>query len=156
MAKNDVRALRAFPETNRYFLCAATMKEQLDIISECKIPLFLEPRHGFEGIYSVLRDFPKLTVILCNIGCWPSARYVYPLLKNYENFYFETGDFGMLRGYEQICERFGSKRMLFGTNFPTNNMACSMNMLMNAKISDEAKDDIAFRNMERLLEGVRL
>lgn len=156
MKRHGVKALRAFPEKNRYFLCGVTMKQQLDIISEMKIPLYLEPQTGFEYIYEVLKEFPKLTVILCNIGCWPSARYVYPLLKTYENFYFETGDFGMLRGFEEVCSVYGSERMLFGTAFPTNNMGGSIHALMQANIADTERENIAHKNLERLLGEVRL
>jgi len=156
MKQNGVKALRAYPDKCRFFLNGVTMKEQLDLLCELKIPLYLEPRAGFESVYDVLKEFPKLTVILCNIGCWPSARYVYPLLKTYENFYFETGDFGMLKGYEEICSTYGSEHMLFGTNFPTNNMGCSMYHLMRAHIPDDAKQNIAHGNLERLLSEVRL
>lgn len=156
MKKNGIKALRAFPKMNRYFLCGVTMSDQLNLISELKIPLYLEPQIGFEYIYSVLKEFPELTIVMSNIGCWPSARYVYPLLKTYKNFYFETGDFGMLRGYEEICHYFGSEHILFGTNFPTNNMGCSIYSLMRANISDDEKQNIAHRNLERLLKEERL
>lgn len=156
MKKNGVKALRAFPEQDRYILCDVTMGEQLSLISELKIPLFLSPMFGFEPIYNVLKEFPNLTVIMCNIGWWPSARLVYPLLKNYPNFYFETGDFSMLHGIEQVCSKFGSERLLYGSNFPTNAIPGSMYTLMNAGVSDEDKENIAHRNLERLLSEVKL
>ena len=156
MKKNGVKALRAYPDKDRFFLNGVTMKEQLDLLCELKIPLYLEPQAGFEYVYETLKEFPALTVILCNIGIWPSARYVYPLLKTYKNFYFETGDFGMLRGYEEICSSYGSERLLFGSNFPTNNMGCSMYHLVRADISDDAKENISHRNLERLLNEVKL
>lgn len=156
MKKNGVKALRAFPEQDRYILCDVTMGEQLSLISELKIPLFLSPMFGFEMIYNVLKEFPELTVIMCNIGWWPSARLVYPLLKKYPNFYFETGDFSMLHGIEEVCSKFGSERLLYGSNFPTNAIPGSMYTLMNACISEEEKENIAHRNIERLLSEVKL
>jgi len=154
--KSNVKVLRAYPEVNRYLLNAVTMGEQLGFISDFKIPLYLESRYGFEYIYSVLNEFPELTVVISNIGCWPSARLIYPLLQAYKNVYFETGDFTMMRGYEDLCSRFGSERALFGTNFPTNNMGCAMSALNGAKISDCDKINVAHKNMERLLGEVRL
>lgn len=156
MKQHGVKILRAFPEHNRYLLNGITMKEQLDILCEKKIPLFLEAKTGFEYVFEVLNEFPKLTVVLTNIGCWPSARYIYPLLRAYENFYFDTGDFGMVRGYEEICSEYGSERMLYSANFPTNNMGGSMYHLIRANIPEEAKQNIAHRNIERLLSEVRL
>lgn len=156
MKANNVKALRAYPEQNRYFLCDVTMGEQLSLISELKIPLYLSPMYGFEMIYKVLEEFPDLTVIMSNIGWWPSARLIWPLLKCYPNFYFETGDFSQLRGIEEVCQKFGSHRMLYGSNFPTNAMAGSIYTLLKAKISEEERENIAHRNMERLLSEVKL
>jgi hypothetical protein len=156
MKKDCVKTLRAYPVQDRYILCRITMGEQLGLLSELKIPLYLSPMNGFEPIYHVMQEFPELTVILSNIGWWPSARLIYPLLQHYKNLYFETGDFSMLKGFEEVCAKFGSERMLFGTNFPTNSMAGSVYTLMKAKISDEDKENIAHRNLERLLDEVRL
>ena len=156
MKKNGVKTLRAYPEQDRFILCDVTMGEQLNLLSELKIPLYLSPMFGFEMIYKVLEEFPSLTVIMSNIGWWPSARFIWPLLRRYPNFYFETGDFSQLRGIEEVCSKFGSERMLYGSNFPTNAMSGSIYTLLQAKISDEDRENIAYRNMERLLGEVKL
>lgn len=156
MKKHGVKALRAFPVQDRYLLNGVTMGEQLSYISQQRIPLLLSPQSGFEFIYEVLKEFPDLTVILVNIGWWPSARLIYPLLSRYQNVYFETGDFSMMHGYEEVCNKFGSERLLFGTNFPTNTMAGSIYALMKARITQEQREHIAHENLERILSEVRL
>ena len=156
MKENNVKLLRAFPLQNRYILCDVTMGEQLKLMEELHIPLYLEPQPDYTYIYELLKEFPNLTVVLCNIGIWPSARLIYPLLKRYPNVYFESGDLGMTHGYEQVCEYFGSERLLYGTNFPSNNPGCSMNCLLTAKLSEQDRDNIAYKNMERLLGEVKL
>lgn len=156
MKENNVKALRAFPVNNRYILCDVTMGEQLSLISEKKIPLYLSPMNGYEMIYKVLEEFPELTVIMCNIGWWPSTRLVWPLLQRYPNFYFETGDYSQPHGIEEVCQKFGSHRILYGSNTPTNAMAGSIYTLLKAKISEEERENIAHRNMERLLSEVKL
>lgn len=156
MKQHGVKLLKAYPLQNRYILCDVTMGEQLSLFQELHIPLYLEPQPGFEYIYSVLKEFPKLTVILSNIGIWPSARLIYPLLEKYPNVYFESGDLGMTHAYEQICQRFGSERLLFGSNFPSNYPSCSLNCLLTANISDAERENIAHGNMERLLREAAL
>lgn len=156
MRSCGAKTVHAFPLTNRYILCDITMGEQLTMLCDRKIPVYLSPKDGYEPIYAVLKEYPDLTVILYNIGWWPSARYVYPLLNRFKNVYFETGDFGMLHGYEDACSRFGSERLLFGTNFPTNSMAGSQCCLMMARVSEEDKKNIASGNLERLLSEVCL
>ena len=56
MKKNGVKALRAYPEQNRYILCDVTMGEQLGLLSELKIPLYLSPMFGFEMVYNVMKE----------------------------------------------------------------------------------------------------
>lgn len=156
MRNSGIKCLRAFPFRNRYFLNRVTMGEQLEQIEALQIPLYLTVREGFEYIYEVLKEFPKLTIIISNTGCWSSSRYIYPLLKKYENTYYETGGFQEVRGYEQACAQLGCEKLLFGTDFPTNSMGCSKAALLMANIPDEYKEQIAFRNMNRLLEGIKL
>ena len=62
----------------------------------------------------------------------------------------------MLQGYEEVCSKFGSERVLFGTNFPTNSMAGSIYSLLTANITEEERENIAHRNLERLLDEVKL
>jgi predicted TIM-barrel fold metal-dependent hydrolase len=88
------------------------MGEQLEQIEALQIPLYLTVREGFEYIYEVLKEFPKLTIIISNTGCWASSRYIYPLLKKYENTYFETGGFKEVRGYDQACAQLGCEKLL--------------------------------------------
>ena len=156
MKRHNVKLLRAFPLQNRYILCDVTMGEQLHMMEELRIPLYLEPQPDYTYIYELMKEFPNLTVVLCNIGIWPSARLIYPLLKRYPNVYFESGDLGMTHGYEQVCEYFGSERLLYGTNFPSNSPGCSMNCLLTAKLSENDRANISYRNMERLLSEVKL
>lgn len=156
MRENGIRCLRAFPFQNRYLLNQVTMGEQLEQIEALRIPLYLTIREGFEYIYAVLKEFPKLTVVISDTGCWSSSRYIYPLLKKYENVYYETGGFQEVRGYEQACAQLGCGKLLFGTDFPTNSMGCAKAALLMANISDDCREQIAFRNMNRLLEGIKL
>ena len=62
----------------------------------------------------------------------------------------------MTHAYEQVCQYFGSERMLYATNFPSNSPGCSMNCLLTAQLSDNERENIAHRNMERLLSEVKL
>ncbi len=156
MKKAGVKLLKAFPLQNRYLLNEVTMGRQLSTFEQMQIPLYLEPQPGYEYIYSVLKEFPNLTVILCNVGIWPSARLIYPLLDRYPNVYYETGDLGYTHSYEDYCASFGSDRLLYGSNFPSNYPSCSLNCLLTANISQQDKENIAHGNMERILREVQL
>ncbi|MBD2865091.1 amidohydrolase family protein [Paenibacillus oceani] len=156
MKQNGVRLLRAYPERNRYLLNAITMGEQLDAIAAARIPLYLSPSTGWEHIYSVLEQFPELTVIVHNYGLWSHARFLYPLLRTYSNVYIECGDMQTAGELKHICGKFSSERILFGSDFPSNNIGGPLATVIGSGIGQADIANIAFGNIERLLSEVRL
>ena len=156
MKENNIIGLRAFPEWNRFFLDRVTCGELIDVIVEKNVPLYLSPMHGWEHIFNVLKEFPKLTVIITNYGLWGSDRYFYPLVREYGNVYIDTSDYQVLGGYEAFINKFGSDRLVFGSDFPMDNIGGTITTLFGSWINESDKENIAFRNIERLLEKVRL
>jgi uncharacterized protein len=156
MKNSNVKALRAYPNINRYFLNDLTMGDLLNEVSIHKIPLFLSPNYGYEYIYSVLNEFPDLTVIIYGYGPWSPDRYIYPLLKKYKNVFIETGDYQTDGGFRRLVNTFGSERLLFGTGFPVNNMGGSIGVLLGSRIAENEKENIAAKNIIRILAEVTL
>lgn len=152
----NLAGVRAFPQLNRYRLDRVTCGDLLDYLSGSGLPLYLSPMDNWDYIFETLKEFPDLTVILTNYGLWGSDRYFYPLVRAYKNVYVDTSDFQEIRGIEAFVNKFGGGRMLFGTNFPMDNMGGPATTLFCAKISDDAREDIAHRNIERLLAEVKL
>lgn len=156
MRSNKVKFLRAYPDENRFFLNSETMGETITELIAGNVPLFLSPKSGWEYIYGILKEYPKLTVIINNYGPWSPDRYLYPLMKIYPNVYFETGDYQTDGAIEKICTKFGSERLLFGSEFPVNNIGGPLASLLGARITNEEKEKIAFGNVERLMKEVAL
>jgi len=156
MKSSGVQLLRAYPERNRFLLNRVVMGELLGEIEAAKIPLYLSPSEGWQGIYSVLQEFPTLTVIIHNYGLWSHARLTYPLFRAYKNVYMESGDMQTAGEIKEVCEKFGSERILFGSNFPSNAIGGPLAALLGSGITKEQMANIASRNMERLLGEVKL
>lgn len=156
MQKNSVKALRAYPIRNRYFLDRVTMGELLDVLVEKKIPLYLSPQDGWQYIFDCLKEFPDLTVILTNYGLWGSDRFFYPLIKNYKNVYIDTSDYQVINGINDFCSKFGDERLLFGSNFPMDNYGGPIATLLSAPISMTSVEKIASGNIERIMSEVRI
>jgi len=156
MKENGVKLLRAYPQRNRYMLNRVAMGELLSAVSDARIPLFLSPSEGWEPVYDVLQEFPELTVILCNYGLWSHSRLTFPLLRSYKNFYIETGDMQAAREIKEICGKFGSERLLFGSELPSNAIGGPLACLLGSGIKQEELENIAFKNAERLLGEVSL
>ncbi len=156
MKENNVRALRAYPKKNRYFLDRITMGDMLDAFCERNIPLYLSPQDGWEPIFDVLKEFPKLTVIITNYGLWGSDRFFYPLIKAYKNVYIDTSDYQVINGVNDFCSKFGDERLLFGTNFPRDNMGGPIAALLSSDLPESSICKIASGNIERVMSEVIL
>lgn len=152
---NNLVGVHAFPTQNRFFLDRVTMGDTLDYLAEKRLPLYLSPRDGWEEIFTVMQSFPRLTVILTDYGLWGSDRYVFPLVKNYENFYIESSDYQVFLGVENFAAKMGAEKMLFGTNYPNCNMGGPAATLFAAKISSSEKEAIAHKNAERLFSEIK-
>ena len=148
--------LRAYPERNRFQLNGVVMGELLGEMAAARIPLYLSPSEGWQGIYDVLKEFPSLTVILHNYGLWSHARLTFPLFRAYRNFYMETGDMQTAGEIKEICGKFGSERLLFGSEFPSNGIGGPLAALLGAGIDRGHLENIAYKNAERLLAEVTL
>ena len=156
MKAYNIRALRVFPHRNRFFLNKVTMGELLSVICEKRIPLFLTPYEEWKFIYEVLAEYPELTVIITNYGLWGSDRFVFPLVREYKNVYLDTSDYQMMNGYLRFVGKFGSDKLLFGTNYPMDNMGGPIATLVGSGLSASDIENIAHKNIERLISEVRL
>lgn len=149
-------AVRLFPEHHRYLMNRVVWGELLDELATRRIPVLLSLDHGvnWRHVYDLLRDYPALTCVLCDIGTWSMDRYTYPLLQAYPNVYTETSMLAMEDGgVEAMVERFGAHRLVFGTGFPKRYAEAAMLQLTHADIQEHEKHAIAADNMLRLIEG---
>ena len=156
MKKFGVKALRAYPHKNRYFLDRVTIGELLDVLVEKKIPLFLSPQDGWQYIFDVMKEFPALTVVITNYGLWGSDRFFFPLIRAYKNVYIDTSDYQVINGINRFYEKFGDERLLFGSNFPMDTFGGPITALLSSDLPEESIERIASGNMERIISEVRI
>lgn len=159
MKRCRIAALRVFPDTHRFLLRRPAFGSFLDEVSERRIPVLVSLERGitWPAIYDFLADYPDITCILCDLGTWSMDRMTWPLLDTCPNVYLETSMLLLhARGLEATVERFGARRLLFGTGFPMRYPEAPMLQLMHAEISDDDKRLIASGNIERLITEVEL
>ncbi len=158
MAEANVRALRAFPDRNRYLLRAESCGPLLEAMVERRIPLILSMQGGvsWQAAYDLLAAYPDLVCILADTGLWGTDRFFRPLIESYERVYLELSEYIVDGGIEAFVESYGAKRMLFGTAFPKWDHGGVMLMLRHAEVAEEARQAIAAGNLERILAEARL
>ncbi|MGE5532190.1 MAG: amidohydrolase family protein [Bacteroidota bacterium] len=157
MGQAGVRALYAFPSGHRYLLNRTTFGGLFEEMVSRGLPLFL-PRSETSGgldayatADSVLRDFPRLHLIITAQGSWGEDRLFRPLMEAYPNFAVDTSRYELDGGIAEVCQKYGPHRLYFGTNFPHTPMGGPMLTLLHAKISDEDRAWVAGGNLKRVL-----
>ena len=156
MKRRGVRAVKMCPANHGYSTAEWNCGELFSMLAQCKAPLTLGyDQTSPDAVHNILENHPGLVIILTNLpnGC---ARNVYPLLKKFPELYLETIGFKPLEGVEDVCEKFGAGRLIFGSGAPLYSGGAAIGMLSYASISEEEKDMIAHKNLEQLLERVSL
>jgi len=102
------------------------------------------------ALASLLADFPKLPVVLLDVG-YRADRHLFPLLRRFPTLYFDTATYLGHRQLEAHVEQFGPDRMLFGSRLPLYTPGSSLAVLAAARISDDARLAIAGGSLRRLL-----
>lgn len=153
-----VGALRVFPDSHRYLLDAVSMGDLLTAMARRRVPLLLSLRRGitWRGVYDLLAQFPDLTCVICDHGCWGEDRYFRPLLARYPNVYVDTAQYLLDGGIEAFVADYGARRMLYGSGFPESYFGGMMMAIKHAQIPLAAKTAIAHGNLARLLEEAEL
>jgi hypothetical protein len=152
-----VKAMRAWPRQCLFLLRRIVVGDVLERMIDQRLPLIYSVSRGggWDELYDLLADFPGLTVIISDVGCWGPDRFFRPLIERYARTYLEISDYFVPGGIEAFVGRYGADRLLFGTGFPAQHHGGMMLMLAHAEISQEAKQAIAAGNCARLLAEVR-
>lgn len=161
MKAAGVAALWAYPNAHRYLLNTTTFGGLFEELQDRGLPLFLPREEGSGGLMcyatadEVLRDFPRLTLVVAGHGSWGEDRYFRPLMERFPNFAVDTSCYELDGGIAEICHKYGPHRLLFGTAFPIMRMGGAYLSLLHAEISDEDRAWVAGGNLRRMLEEAK-
>jgi len=158
MKRSRIYALRAFPGSHRFLLSSISMGDILEGMVRRKVPLLLSLIRGvgWQEIYDLLSEYPDLTCIICDHGCWGMDRFFRPLIERYPNVYIDTSQYLLDGGIESFVEDYGHERMLFGSGFPERYYGGLMLEIAHCDIPGEAREAIAGGNLERIISEVEL
>ena len=158
MREARVTAIRVFPESHKFLLNTVSMGVLLGAMTLGRVPLLLSVKRGmsWRGVYDVLAEFPDLTCIICDHGCWGEDRLFRPLIERYPNVAIDTSQYLLDGGIEAFVTDYGARRMLYGSGFPESYFGGMMMAIKHAQIPLAAKEAIAHGNLERMIEEVQL
>jgi len=163
MRAQGVAALVLYPRQYRFELSDWCIDELLAPLAAARVPVFINgteigPGAGgwqdgtdWNAVVALCRRHPTLPVIVSEYRIRRSQRLVYRAFEACPNLHLELSAWWLHRGIEYVSERWGSQRLLFGSNWPTSGAHMTLATLTAADISPEAKRGIAGDNLRRLL-----
>jgi len=99
---------------------------------------------------TILEKYSELQLLILDTS-YRINRNVYPLLEKYDHLYVETHTYQTAWGIEEMCRRFGSDPLIFGTALPEIEGGCAIAQVMYAELADQDKQKIGGDNLRRLL-----
>lgn len=151
MKASGVRAVRLFPNYHTYCLADWCMGSLFEVLEQNRVPVFVEfAQTNYDHIASALKAFPRLRLVLLRPS-YRSDRMMYPLMEKYEHFCVETSNYAASDGIEEVCRRFGSHRLIFGTGMPFVEAGAAVSPITYAELDAADKQAIAGGNLDRLL-----
>jgi hypothetical protein len=162
MTDRGVRLARLFPGASGHGFslepwCADKLLSELAIH---RIPVMIDFTLGrrdfpdWKVIHSLCQRHPALPIILTGAGIGRASRSFFPMLQVCPNLYIELSRYTSFRCVDGICERYGARRLIYGSGLPLVAPGVAMTTVTHALIDDEEKAQIASANLERLLSEV--
>ena len=151
------RAVRAFRVRHAFLLDRVSCGDLFDAFIAHSVPVIVplpELPGMWHNVYDLLRDFPRLTLVVTQSGCWGEDRFFRPLMREYPRFFISTNRFETAGQLKSLVDSVGPDHLLFGSGLPFNEPGGYVMMLARAEIPDEARSAIAWGNLDRLLGEV--
>lgn len=165
--KNNVRAVRIFPRDHVIPLADWIIGDLFPMFNRKRMVVLMDldqvflqvgmydyDANGLAHIKRLCNAYPELSFVLTRVG-YRAYQTLLGLLSCCPNLYIDLSYLGTHMGVEDIARRFDSTRLLFGTSFPFVEPGGALGRLQFSSLPDEQKNDIAYGNLERLLNRVR-
>jgi len=159
MIAEGVRLVRLFPQSHNFLLTGEYLGGMLEAIEEVRLPLMIwHTQTTWPVLGGLCKEYPDLPVIVEGTGrkLFYDNRTYYPFLERFPNLFLETHNLTNYLGLDDLVKRFGSRRFLFGSFFPHLDPNSSTMPMCDGAMEEEDRQNIAHRNLDRLLAEVRV
>ena len=144
--------LRIFPSFVRLPFHSFYWEEILEAANALALPLIVDYEYNDEffcNIPDISAAYPNVKFILIRQGCCQGRR-VFPLLQKRENVYFTIERMLDNLQIEEIEERCGCDKLLFGSGYPERPHTGALGLVMYANITAENREKILSKNWEAM------
>ena len=110
------------------------------------------------GIRKILKSAPDIPIIMAHMGSFCMMKNPNENLENLpENVFIDTAMSAELEEageFEEIVRKFGTKRVLYGCDFPYGSQKAAIARIKDSSFSDSEKEDMLWRNAAKILKAV--
>lgn len=144
--------LRIFPAFVRLPFHSFYWQEILEAADALSLPLIVDYDYNDEffcNIPDISAQYPHVKFVLIRQGCCQGRR-IFPLLQKRKNVYFTIERMLDNLQLEEIEEKCGCDRLLFGSGYPERPHAGALGLAMYADITAENREKILSKNWEEM------
>ncbi len=150
----DFECIRIFPKLQRVAFHAFYLEEILDAANTLSLPLIIDQDHPaprisevFYNLPDMAAKYPNVRFVIIRYGI-NGGRNILPLLGKCQNVYFTVEKMLDHMQIEEIYEKAGCDKLLFGSEFPELPPAGTLGLVSYANIPAAEKEKIFFKNWE--------
>lgn len=155
MRAHQVGMVRLLPDVYRFPLTDWAVDDLLEPLAEARVPVYItwtgNDSIEWPAVVDLCRRLPGLPVI---VGCDRIRRQMrtcYKAMEACDNIHLDLSGYWLHRGVEYLSQRFGSHRLIYSSNWPRMNMACTLMTVASAELPFEDRQKIAGDNLRNLL-----
>lgn len=154
-----LRGIKLHPDTQQVNMDDPRLMPIYEIASSREIPMIIhcgDYRYDYSHprrMLHILQSFPNLVVDAAHFGGWSIFDLAVEYLEHERCFMDMSSSIALLgmRRIEELCRIHGTKRILFGSDFPMWNPARELELFTTANFSDEELQDMLCNNALRFL-----
>jgi hypothetical protein len=161
------RCIRLLPKSHKYPFEATLLKHVYQVLDDCRFPVMISiDEMDITGDKYI--EWMKILHVACSFGNMPIIidggnskemlfnSYIYLLIQNSSNIYFNTHNLFGLGQIENIASCGGSKRLIFDSYFPFLETFLSVDRILEADLSEKEKRNIASLNIKNIIDNITL
>jgi hypothetical protein len=159
------RCIRLLPKSHKYPFEATLLKHIYQVLDDCRFPVMIsidemditgDKYIEWMKILHVAGSFGNMPVIIDggNSKEMIFNSYIYLLIQNSSNIYFNTHNLFGLGQIENIASCGGSGRLIFDSYFPFYETFLSVDRILEADLSEKEKRNIASLNMKNIIDNI--
>lgn len=148
-----LHGVKLHPVLQGFMLFDETLKPILDIAGEFGAVVYVHTGAPMNAmplqVAAVAALFPEINFIMGRMGKTDYAADVIPALRQAANIYAETA-YNYPQYLRNVIDEFGSERVVFSTDAPLTFPDQEVNKFHDIDLSEEEREQIAWRNITRL------